>query len=117
MRSVFRGTRMDPGGAISVLTDAPAPEAHVTITICAPAKVRPADTAVDGNLVAPEPGSHKTHRWREMDSNFQYAGTIKLIVAPLRSPRALHRVRKWAGWTIRRRAVESLVVSDNGRYR
>jgi hypothetical protein len=69
MRSVFRGTRMDPGGAISVLTDAPAPEAHVTITICAPAKVRPADTAVDGNLVAPEPGSHKTHRWREMDSN------------------------------------------------
>jgi len=58
-----------------------------------------------------------TLRWREMDSNFQYAGTIKLIVAPLRSPRALHRVRKWAGWTIGRRAVESLVVSDNGRYR
>ena len=69
MRSVFRGTRMDPGGAISVLTDAPAPEAHVTITICAPAKVRPADTAVDGNLVAPEPGSHKTLRWRKPDSN------------------------------------------------
>src|SRR5580692_11965540 len=69
MRSVFRGTRMDPGGAISVLTDAPAPEAHVTITICAPAKVRPADTAVDGNLVAPEPGSHKTHRWSKADSN------------------------------------------------
>jgi hypothetical protein len=62
---------MDPGGAISVLTDAPAPEAHVTITICAPAKVRPADTAVDGNLVAPEPGSHKTHRWRKPDSNSQ----------------------------------------------
>jgi len=26
--------------------------------------------------------SQKTLRWREMDSNFQYAGAVNLIVAP-----------------------------------
>src|SRR5215469_6010717 len=25
----------------------------------------------------------QTHRWREMDSNFQYAGTVNLVVASL----------------------------------
>jgi hypothetical protein len=28
-------------------------------------------------------GSHKPHRWREMDSNFPYTGTVNLVIAPL----------------------------------
>jgi hypothetical protein len=33
-------------------------------------------------LTAPASGSHKTRRWREMDSNFQYAGAVNLVVGP-----------------------------------
>ena len=36
--------------------------------------IAPGDAALHPN-VAPEPGSHKTHRWSEMDSNFWYRGT------------------------------------------
>ena len=45
-----------------------------------------------------------------MDSNFQYAGAVNLIVASLFSPRAFHRVRTADGLDIGRRAVQSLVV-------
>ena len=48
--------------------------------------------------------------WRGMDSNFQYAGAVNLIVASLFSPRAFHRVRTAGGLDIERRAVQSLVV-------
>ena len=44
-----------------------------------------------------EPGLLLTLRWRGMDSNFQYAGAVNLIVASLFSPRAFHRVR--SGYT------------------
>ena len=44
-----------------------------------------------------EPGLLLTLRWRGMDSNFQYAGAVNLIVASLFSPRALHRVRTAGG--------------------
>ena len=48
--------------------------------------------------------------WRGMDSNFQYAGAVNLIVASLFSPRAFHRVCTAGGLDIGRRAVQSLVV-------
>jgi hypothetical protein len=85
----------------------------------APAGIDGGDEAVH-KASRPKSSSQVTLCWRGVDSNFQYAGAVNLIyliVAPLRSPRALHRVRKWAGWTIRRQGVESLVVCDNGRYR
>ena len=46
-----------------------------------------------------EPGLLLTLRWRGMDSNFQYAGAVNLIVASLFSPRAFHRAHTAAGWT------------------
>ena len=36
--------------------------------------------------------SHETLRWREMDSNFQYAGAVNLFVAPFVVPGCLGRV-------------------------
>ena len=48
---------------------------------------------VDEPEIASGTESLLTLRWRGLDSNFQYAGAVKLIVAPLRSPRALHRAR------------------------
>ena len=30
----------------------------------------------------------QTHRWRGLDSNFQYAGAVNLVVAPYRPPNA-----------------------------
>jgi IS66 Orf2 like protein len=36
--------------------------------------------------------SFLTQRWRGMDSNFQYAGAVNLIVALFCNPRAFHRV-------------------------
>src|SRR5262249_58497652 len=35
-----------------------------------------ADSPLEGR------GSHLTLRWREMDSNFQYAGAVNLVVGP-----------------------------------
>ena len=57
-----------------------------------------------------------TLRWRGLDSNFQYAGAVNLIVALFCSPRAFHRVRTVGGWMIGRRTVQSAVVSYKGRY-
>jgi hypothetical protein len=61
--------------------------------------------------------SSQTLRWRGLDSNFQYAGAVNLIVALFCSPRAFHRVRTVGGWMIGWRAVQSPVVSYKGRYR
>ena len=33
-----------------------------------------------------------THRWRGLDSNFSYAGAVKLVVAPFDAPGCLGRV-------------------------
>jgi hypothetical protein len=32
--------------------------------------------------------SLQTRRWRELDSNFQYAGAVNLVVAPFMPPKA-----------------------------
>jgi hypothetical protein len=35
-----------------------------------------------------KPSSQPTLRWRGLDSNFQYAGAVNLVVAPFMPPKA-----------------------------
>jgi hypothetical protein len=55
-----------------------------------------------------------TRRWRGMDSNFQYAGAVNLIVATLCSPRAFHRVRTAGGLDDRVAGRAVALCSDAG---
>jgi hypothetical protein len=43
-----------------------------------------------------------THRWRGLDSNFQYAGAVNLVVASLMPPKAWNGVRPLSFRTARR---------------
>jgi hypothetical protein len=64
----------------------------------------------------PKVSSHRTLRWREMDSNFQYAGAVNLVVGPFGWVVLYDRVRVRAKrfWD---RAVSATRLGDLSRRR
>jgi hypothetical protein len=62
----------------------------------------------------PKVSSHRTPRWRGVDSNFQYAGAVNLVVAPFMPRKATKGVEVVWGSRVRETYSRAEICDPNG---